>query len=256
VIDGLVSIIMPAYNAEKYIKESIESVLAQTYKNWELIIIDDCSKDGTINIIKQYQIFDNRIRVICLKCNAGVANARNRGMELAKGRYIAFLDSDDLWLDIKLEEQIRFMQQKQIYFSFSKYRRFMDEKKGKVVNVPTYVNYQKALYGNPIGCLTVCLDRRFIREFKFSKQRHEDYIAWLNILKNNNICAYGIPKILALYRVGNSNSLSGNKLKSILWTWNVYRKSQKLSLFDCVFYMFYYVKNNILKILTERIDKI
>lgn len=231
-IDGLVSIIMPAYNAEKYISESIESVLAQTYKNWELIIIDDCSKDGTINIIRQYQMFDNRIRVISLKCNAGVANARNIGIELAKGRYIAFLDSDDLWLDIKLEEQIKFMQQKQIYFSFSKYRRFTDENNGKVVDVLPFVNYQKALYGNPIGCLTVCLDRRFIRKFRFSKQRHEDYIAWLNILKSNNIFAYGIPKILALYRVGNNNSLSGNKLKSMLWTWNVYRKSQKLSFFN------------------------
>lgn len=246
-IDGLVSIIMPAYNAEKYIKESIESVLAQTYKNWELIIIDDCSKDGTINIIKQYQIFDNRIRVISLKCNAGVADARNRGMELAKGRYIAFLDSDDLWLDIKLEEQIRFMQQKQIYFSFSKYCRFTDEKKGKVVDVPTCVNYQKALYGNPIGCLTVCLDRRFIQEFKFSKQRHEDYIAWLNILKNNNICAYGISKVLALYRVGNGSSLSSNKLKSMVWTWNVYRKSQSLSIISSFYYILFYIIKGIIK---------
>lgn len=246
-IDGLVSIIMPAYNAEKYISESIESVLAQTYKNWELIIIDDCSKDGTINIIRQYQMFDNRIRVISLKCNAGVANARNIGMELAKGRYIAFLDSDDLWLDIKLEEQIKFMQQKQIYFSFSKYRRFTDEKKGKVVDVLTCVNYQKALYGNPIGCLTVCLDRRFIKEFRFSKQRHEDYIAWLNILKSNNIYAYGIPKVLALYRVGNSNSLSGNKLKSVIWTWNVYRKSQNLSFFCSLKCFFGYLVVNFKK---------
>lgn len=230
-IDGLVSIIMPAYNAEKYISESIESVLAQTYKNWELIVVDDCSKDGTIDVIKQYQMLDNRIKVISLMYNAGVANARNVGMELAKGRYIAFLDSDDLWIDIKLEEQIIFMRQNQIYFSFSQYRRFTDKNKGKMVDALPCVNYQKALYGNPIGCLTVCLDRRFIREFKFSKQRHEDYIAWLNILKNNDICAYGIPKVLALYRIGNSNSLSGNKLKSMIWTWNVYRKSQNMSFF-------------------------
>lgn len=237
-IDGLVSIIMPAYNAEKYISESIESVLAQTYKNWELIVVDDCSKDGTIDVIKQYQMFDNRIKVISLTCNAGVANARNVGMELAKGRYIAFLDSDDLWIDIKLEEQIIFMRQNQIYFSFSQYRRFTDKNKGKMVDALPCVNYQKALYGNPIGCLTVCLDRRFIREFKFSKQRHEDYIAWLNILKNNDICAYGIPKVLALYRIGNSNSLSGNKLKSMIWTWNVYRKSQNMGFF-CSLKCFY-----------------
>lgn len=246
-IDGLVSIIMPAYNAEKYIKESIESVLAQTYKNWELIIIDDCSKDGTIDVIRQYQMLDNRIRVISLERNAGVANARNVGMELAQGRYIAFLDSDDLWLDIKLEEQIRFMQQKQIYFSFSKYRRFTDGKNGKIVDVLTCVNYRKALYGNPIGCLTVCFDRRFIQEFRFSKQRHEDYIAWLNILKSNNICAYGIPKILALYRVGNNNSLSGNKLKSMLWTWNVYKKSQNLSFFCSLKCFFGYLVVNFKK---------
>lgn len=246
-IDGLVSIIMPAYNAEKYISESIKSVLAQTYRNWELIVVDDCSNDGTINIIKQYQMLDNRIRVIYLKCNAGVANARNVGMELAQGRYIAFLDSDDLWLDIKLEEQIRFMQQNQIYFSFSQYRRFTDKNKGRIIDALPCVNYQKALYGNPIGCLTVCLDRRFIREFKFSKQRHEDYIAWLNILKNNNICAYGIPKTLALYRVGNSNSLSSNKMKSMLWTWNVYRKSQNLSIASSLYYMLFYIIKGIFK---------
>lgn len=246
-IDGLVSIIMPAYNAEKYISESIESVLGQTYKNWELIIIDDCSKDGTINIIRQYQMLDNRIRVISLKCNAGVANARNVGMELAQGRYIAFLDSDDLWLDIKLEEQIRFMKQNQIYFSFSKYCRFTDKNEGKIVDALPYVNYQKALYGNPIGCLTVCLDRCFIQEFRFSKQRHEDYIAWLNILKSNNICAYGIPKVLALYRAGNNDSLSGNKLKSILWTWNVYRKSQNLSFFCSLKCFFGYLAVNFKK---------
>lgn len=246
-IDGLVSIIMPAYNAEKYIKESIESVLAQTYRNWELIVVDDCSKDSTINIIRQYQMLDNRIRVIYLKCNAGVANARNVGMELAQGRYIAFLDSDDLWLDIKLEEQIRFMQQNQIYFSFSQYRRFTDKNKGRIIDALPCVNYQKALYGNPIGCLTVCLDRRFIREFKFSKQRHEDYIAWLNILKNNNICAYGIPKVLALYRVGNSNSLSGNKLKSVLWTWNVYRKSQNLDFWSSICCFYFYIIYNLRK---------
>lgn len=246
-IDGLVSIIMPAYNAEKYISESIESVLAQTYKNWELIIIDDCSKDETIDVIKQYQICDNRIKVISLKCNAGVATARNVGMDLAQGRYVAFLDSDDLWLDVKLEEQIRFMQQNQIYFSFSQYRRFIDKNKGRIIDALPCVDYQKALYGNPIGCLTVCLDRRFIRKFIFSKQRHEDYIAWLNILKNNNICAYGIPKVLALYRVGNSNSLSGNKLKSLIWTWNVYKKSQNLSIVSSFYYMLFYIIRGIIK---------
>lgn len=238
---------MPAYNAEKYISESIESVLAQTYKNWELIVVDDCSKDGTIDVIKQYQMLDNRIKVISLTCNTGVANARNVGMELAKGRYIAFLDSDDLWIDIKLEEQIIFMRQNQIYFSFSQYRRFTDKNKGKMVDALPCVNYQKALYGNPIGCLTVCLDRRFIREFKFSKQRHEDYIAWLNILKNNDICAYGIPKVLALYRIGNSNSLSGNKLKSMIWTWNVYRKSLRLSVWNSILCFYFYIIYNLKK---------
>lgn len=248
-IDGLVSIIMPAYNAEKYISESIESVLAQTYKNWELIIVDDCSKDNTTEIIKKYADSDIRIKAIFLTDNKGVANARNMALKNSQGRYLAFLDSDDLWLDNKLEKQINFMKQNNIYFSFCKYQRLSDKKEGKVVDVLPCVNYQKALYGNPIGCLTVCLDRYHIKNFSFSRQRHEDYIAWLDILKNNNICAYGIPEILALYRVGNISSLSGNKLKSMVWTWKVYRESQSKSLLTSIWYMIFYIINNIKKVI-------
>lgn len=246
--NNLVSIITPAYNAEKYIAETIESVLAQTYPNWEMLIVNDCSTDNTAKIVQSYAAKDKRIKLINLTENSGAAVARNTAIQNAKGRYIAFLDSDDLWKKEKLQKQLKFMQQNGYAFMFTAYEHFKNKKeniKNKVA-APKKLKYSQALKGNQIGCLTVMLDRKQIAKIKFTEQKHEDYILWLNILKTG-ITAYGINESLALYRTGNSKSISSNKLQSALWTWNVYRKVQKLSILQSIYYMCFYVMNGLKK---------
>ena len=247
-IDDLVSIIMPAYNAEKYIEEAIQSVLKQTYTNWELIIVNDCSNDKTEQIIKKYREQDERIKVHSLSENHGVANARNIALQNAVGRYIAFLDSDDIWLHEKLEKQIDFMKVNNYVFTYHQYRHFASsDKVGEIVKIPSQLDYKDALKGNSIGCLTVCLDKSKIKPFIMPAQRHEDYIAWLNILKENEIAAYGLQRDLGRYRVDSKDSVSTNKLKSAVWTWKVYRASQLLSVLKSVYYMCFYITSGIKK---------
>lgn len=247
-IDDLVSIIMPAYNAEKYIEEAIESVLKQTYRNWELIIVNDCSIDATEQIVKKYQEQDERIKFHSLTENQGVANARNTAIQNARGRYLAFLDSDDMWLPEKLEKQIGFMKINNYVFTYHQYRHFASrDKVGKIVNIPLKLDYKEALKGNSMGCLTVCLDKSKIKPFIMPAQRHEDYIAWLNILKENEIAAYGLQRDLGRYRVDSKDSVSTNKLKSAVWTWKVYRDSQLLSVLKSVYYMCFYITSGIKK---------
>jgi teichuronic acid biosynthesis glycosyltransferase TuaG len=247
-IDGLVSIITPAYNAAVYIAETIASVLAQTYTNWEMLIVNDCSKDNTAEIVQSYAVKDKRIKLINLKQNSGAAIARNAAIQNAKGRYIAFLDSDDLWKKEKLQKQIEFMQQNGYAFTYTNYGHFKGTKENiqNHVQIPTSLNYQQALKGNKIGCLTVMMDRKQIANIHFTTQKHEDYILWLNILKQG-ITAYGIQESFALYRTGNSKSISGNKIQSALWTWKVYRESQKLSVVKSMYYMWFYVVNGLKK---------
>ena len=246
--DGLVSIITPAYNAEAYIAETIASVLAQTYTNWEMLIVNDCSQDNTAEIVQSYAAKDKRIKLINLKQNSGAAAARNTAIQNAKGRYIAFLDSDDLWKKEKLKKQIEFMQQNGYVFTFTGYEHFKETKENiqNKVKIPKSLNYQQALKGNKIGCLTVMLDRKQIPNIHFTTQRHEDYILSLNILKQG-VTAHGIQESLALYRTGNSKSISGNKLQSALWTWKVYRESQKLSVVKSMYYMLFYTVSGLRK---------
>lgn len=247
-IDDVVSIITPAYNAAAYIAETIESVFAQTYINWEMLIVNDCSKDNTAEIVQSYAAKDKRIKLINLKQNSGAAAARNTAIQNAKGRYIAFLDSDDLWKKEKLQKQIHFMQQNGYAFIYSSYEHFKGTKENiqHQVQIPKSLNYNQALKGNQIGCLTVMLDRKQIANIHFTTQKHEDYILWLNILKQG-ITAYGIQESFALYRTGNSKSISGNKIQSALWTWKVYRESQMLSVVKSIYYMLFYVVNGLRK---------
>jgi len=155
--ENTVSIITPAYNSEKTIGEAIQSVLNQTYQNWEMIIINDCSRDQTLQIVITYSLKDNRITVIDLERNNGVANARNIGIKKAKGRYIAFLDSDDLWSPQKLSKQVDFMKEKKCYFSYTAYEIISADgsKLDKTVSVPPEQEYEILLKQNTIGCLTV-----------------------------------------------------------------------------------------------------
>lgn len=245
--DILVSIIMPAYNAGRYIEESIQSVIHQTFKSWELIIIDDCSTDNTIQLVQQYVQRDRRIKLYRFKQNSGVALARNKGIALANGRYIAFLDSDDIWLPKKLTRQIEFMIEKQAAITYTQYRQFTHSvlEYGNIIDVSEKLNYEQLLKGNVIGCLTVMIDRKIIPDICMPVKRHEDYITWLNLLRNGN-CAYGLKEDLARYRKS-VNSLSGNKLKSMKWTWNVYRKSQNLSIVKASYYFCHYVLKSMRK---------
>lgn len=246
-MSDLVSIITPAYNTERYLKDTIESVIKQDYDNWELIIIDDCSKDNSKSIAERYMQVDKRIRLISLEKNSGVAFARNTGIKAARGRYIAFLDSDDLWYPDKLSSQIKYMQDNNYYFTFTGYE-WIDKdgtKLNKVIKVPTEVDYRRLLKGNPIGCLTVIIDRNKINKLEMLPIRHEDYAAWLCIV-GEGINAYGINRNLAQYRKTNS-SLSSNKFKVIRWTWDIYRKNQNLSFLRSVRCLAMYAFNTSLK---------
>ena len=245
--NSLVSVITPMHNSGRYILDTIESVKNQTYKNCEMIIIDDCSTDNSVELVKKYIQSDERIKLIRLEENVGVAKARNKGIENSKGRYLAFLDSDDLWLPDKLNKQIKFMQSKKVSFCYTACS-VIDENSvatGKVRHVPPIVDYHKILRGNDIACLTVVIDKYIIPDVKMPDIKHEDYVTWVNILKND-IVAFGIDEVLARYRVARKSE-SGNKLKAATWQWKIYRKTLNLPIFSSVFYFCCYVFNAIAK---------
>lgn len=236
-IDDLVSIITPLYNAEKYISDTIESVLNQTYEKWEMIIVDDCSSDKGVEIVEKYQKKDERIRLIRLEKNSGSAISRNKGIEEARGRYIAFLDSDDIWHREKLEKQISFMRQNNYVFTFTKYQFMSEDGKlmNKVINVPKKVDYKRALILNPIGCLTAIYDSKIIGKVYFPIiKKSEDYGFWLKILKMGYY-GHGLNEVLAYYRI-RRNSLSANKFSLVKYHWNLYRNIEKLPIIKSAFY--------------------
>lgn len=241
----LVSVIMPAYNSRNTLADSIQSVVDQTFSDWELLIIDDCSKESMEDIADSFQ--DSRIRYVRLLSNSGVAKARNAGIAEARGRYIAFLDSDDLWLPKKLERQLDFMQTNQYAFTYTWYSQFTKKPSQpiRLVRTKGSVDYEHLLCGNDIGCLTVMIDHSQITEVFMPSERHEDYITWLNILKQG-WKAYSLPEDLARYRKG-KGSLTSNKWKSLIWTWRVYRQSQNFNVIKSGLFMVYYVYSGILK---------
>lgn len=245
---GLVSIITPAYNCEKYIIETIESVLAQTYMNWEMIIVNDVSKDNTEEIIKEYIEKDMRIKLINLKENSGAAVARNTAIGIAKGRFIAFLDSDDRWKKDKLEKQLKFMINNKYGFTFTSYEYIRDENndKEKIFSVPKSLNYSQALKNTVIGCLTVIIDKEIVGDFRMPLvRRGQDNLTWLMLLEKGNI-AYGLNENLAEYRRV-EGSLSNNKFKALKRQWFNYRKVIKLPLLKCIYYYCFYILNNLKK---------
>ncbi|UTR11812.1 glycosyltransferase [Evansella sp. LMS18] len=244
----LVSVITPAYNAEKFIHNTIKSVLAQTYSKWEMIVVDDCSTDSTVKIVREYMQQDERIKLIQLKKNSGPAVTRNTAIKNARGRYLAFLDSDDQWYPEKLEKQLKYMEENKIAFSFSSYE-YMDEKgnpSGKTEPVPELVNYKDLLKQNMIGCLTVMLDTEKTGNIEMVNIRsRQDYTTWLNLTKRG-IHAYGLQEVLARYRVV-ENSLSSNKFKMAKQNWKVYREIENLGLIKSIYYFIYYLFNKFKK---------
>lgn len=239
-MDDLVSIITPAYNAEKYILDTINSVKSQEYKNWEMIIVDDASTDRTTQLVSSEIEKDNRIRLIKLEKNKGVANARNVAITNSNGRFISFLDSDDLWDKNKLELQIVFMLENDIGFSYTNYSIF-DDRNNKVIGKmksPRELTFSRLLLNNPIGCLTVMIDRNKVEKIQFPRIKHEDYATWLSLIKLLGE-GKGLDKTLASYRVV-SNSVSSNKVRTLSWTWKIYRKHLSMgylhaSLRICIF---------------------
>lgn len=233
--DGLVSVIMPMYNAAATIEQTIESVRKQTYTNWELIVSDDCSTDESPDIVKKYCEMDSRIRYYRMNNNDGVAATRNLAMHQANGQYFAFLDSDDIWKAEKLEKQIDFMKAKDAHFVYSSYECMNQDGQltGKVIHVPKELDYKKELLGNAIPCLTVIIDCKYVSIPDMPTMGHEDYVTWLNILKSG-VKAYGMDEVLAVYRMA-TDSLSGNKVKAAKWTWSIY-KQQGISFVKRIYY--------------------
>lgn len=244
---NLVSIITPSYNSSSFIGKTIESVLSQSYQNWELIIIDDCSTDASVNIIKEYCETDSRIKLICLKENSGAAVARNTGIQYAKGRFIAFLDSDDSWAQQKLERQINFMLKNNYAFTYTSYQKVNED--GICIgemHIPEKVNYRQLLKTCVIGCLTVMYDIERIGKVEFPLiRKRQDFALWLKILKSEKY-AYGLQENLANYTI-RSDSISANKFKAAQYNWYLYRRIEKLSFFVAFYYFTHYVVKGLLR---------
>lgn len=244
----LVSVIMPCYNMEKFIAYTIQSVQQQTYSQWELCIVDDASTDGTANIVQAFCAQDDRIHFFVKPKHSGIANTRNQCLKMAKGRFLAFLDSDDMWHPEKLEMQLQFMTERNIGFSYSSYDCVDESGKptGKVVNAAGNLDYNAYLHNTIIGCSTVMLDTEKVGEVVVPNFRtSEDTATWLNILKKGYL-AYAIEQPLTSYRI-RQHSASSNKLKASHDLWRVYRQNEKLSLFKALECFFCYAFNAIKK---------
>jgi glycosyltransferase involved in cell wall biosynthesis len=245
--EPLVSIITPSYNTFQFIGETIESVLAQDYQAWEMIIVDDNSTDKSNELIRGYVKKDDRIKFIQNKENLGAAVSRNLGIEKAAGRFIAFLDSDDLWLPKKLTQQLDFMLRHNYSFTYTAYGKINEAGKDiGHIDIPTKSSYHSLLKTCPIGCLTAIYDTQVIGKVYLPLiEKRQDYGLWLRILKKIDF-AYGVETTLAKYRV-RSNSISSNKFLAAKYQWRIYRDLEKLSLLDSIFYMTTYTFNGVLK---------
>ncbi|WP_440898596.1 glycosyltransferase family 2 protein [Bacillus daqingensis] len=240
----LVSVITPAYNAAGVIGETIESVQKQTYTNWEMLIVDDCSTDETREIIRTYAAEDSRIRLIELVVNSGAAVARNTALEQAAGTYAAFLDSDDQWLPHKTERQLAWMQKYGAAFTFSQY--YVIDSDGTNLGlgdlIPARVGYRDLLKQNMIGCLTVMVDLEQTGPLKMLDIRtRQDYVLWLELCRRG-FTAYGISEPLAVYRRQKA-SISSDKKKMAKQNWKVYRDIEKLNLLTSSYYFMHYAWN-------------
>lgn len=234
----LVSIITPAYNCENYIKKTIDSVKLQTYKNWEMLIVDDVSTDSTKEIVQEEEKLDSRIKYFLLKEKGGASIARNLAIKKAKGKYVAFLDSDDTWSNTKLEKQIRFMEENHYTFSYHNYE-LIDEKgdKKNILRIaPSELTYFKQLLGCSIGCLTVVYNAENIGivEIKKIDKRNDDAL-WIEVLRK---CEKGylLNENLAQYRISNSSLSSGSKIKMLKFHYQLYHQSQGFNFLKSFFF--------------------
>ena len=227
----LVSIITPSFNSEKFISETIQSVQDQTYKNWEMIIVDDCSSDETVSIITKMALQDNRIKLFQSKKNSGTGIARNTALAKTKGRYISFLDADDLWKPQKLEKQIDFLKTNGLPFTFSFYDCIDEEGKpvNKKVEAPRNLSYRQLFFCNYVGNLTGIYDVNYFGKIAISSiRKRQDWMHWLTILKKVKT-AQLIPESLAFYRI-RKNSISASKLDLVKHNFTVYRTFHRFNI--------------------------
>lgn len=235
----LVSIIMPTYNSAKHVAKSIDSILNQTYKNWELVITDDCSTDNTISILNNFSIKEKRIKVFKLKENKGAGYSRNYSIEKSQGKYIAFCDSDDCWMPQKLEQQINLMHEKKCCLSFTSYfERDEEDNETGIIIAPKQITLSELKKDNKIGCLTAIYDTSMFGKFYMPTiRKRQDWALFLTILKKCNI-AYAIQEPLAYYRIC-ENSISTNKLSLVSYNIKVYKEVFGYSDFKASLYFFF-----------------
>lgn len=243
----VVSVITPMFNCEEFLSLTIAAVQRQTFQSWEMILVDDCSSDSSCELAKSFSEKDDRVRLIRLPNNSGAAVARNTAIEAAKGRYIAFLDSDDLWLPNKLDVQIAWMQENDYPFTFSSYEK-IDETGSPFgrIGVPSRVDYKRLLKGCEIGCLTAIYDTEKLGKVYMPLiRKRQDWGLWLRLLKQTPY-AYGFPDVLAQYRV-TRNSLSASKRSAAHYAWRLLREVEQLSVAKSAYCFLHYAARGTLR---------
>ncbi|AMB93698.1 glycosyltransferase family 2 protein [Aerococcus sanguinicola] len=245
--DDLVSIVTPVYKAEKYLAHTIESVQAQDYDNWEMLLVDDCSPDQSAEIIKTYQAQDDRIKYHKLEENSGAAVARNWGLEAAQGRYIAFVDSDDYWTPDKLSKQLAFMDREAYGFTYTNFAQVNEA--GEVLkeraDLPHKLDYDGLLKNTAIACSTVMIDRQLVGDFRMPLVRKgQDTATWLMLMRERGCQAYLLDEVLNHYRQV-PGSISSNRLGALKRTWHTYRELEGLPLWKASYVFACYVFNAI-----------
>ena len=247
VTSNLVSIITPAYRSAAVIAQTIASVQAQTHRSWELLVADDCSPDDTRAVVAQFSAHDSRIRLLPLGENGGPAVARNAALIQARGRWIAFLDSDDLWLPEKLERCLAFAQSEKAALVFTGFRRINADgtQTGRYIGVPHTINYAQLLGNTAIATSTVLIDRNQTGDIQMENVYYDDFVCWLSLLKLG-LLARGLDEDLMRYRVS-AQSVSRNKKNSALQVWKIYRQVEKLGLATSVWHFANYAVRGWLK---------
>ena len=237
----LVSVVMPAYNAAEYIEAAVTSVQRQSFTNWELIVVDDCSSDETCPFVERLARQDPRIRLYHNAQNQGTAYSRNHGLEQCRGDYVALLDSDDIWHPEKLEKQLALIQKEGADLVYTSYA-IVDEHGQKRCNdflVPSQTDFSALLKENVIGCSTVLMTHKVTEQFLFDNTYyHEDYVLWLQMLRSGKR-AVGVTDVLVDYRY-HSGSRASNKLSSAKRRWTIYRSYLGLSRMKSIRYLMHY----------------
>jgi len=236
-VADLVSIVTPAYRASTFVGDAIRGAIGQTYPNWEMLIVDDCSPDDIASAVGAVASQDDRVQLILAPRNGGPALARNLALERAKGRYVAFCDADDYWLPAKLECQLSLMAQNDAPLSYTQYRRISEDgsQTGRLISVPDKLTYRQLLGNTGIATSSVILDRRVVGEVRMSKTFYDDFVLWLQILRQGHT-AWGLREDLLRYRVV-EGSWSRKKSRSASMVWRTYRDIEHLSLPESCWYL-------------------